>query len=77
MLAWQPKHSRQGCGSAALTEEMKLSHNFLMFLGMGELHLDIYVERMKREYGVEVEVGEPKVNYRCVALQQSLCSCHC
>jgi translation elongation factor EF-G len=31
---------------------------------MGELHLDIYVERMRREYGVEVVVGEPKVNYR-------------
>jgi elongation factor G len=32
--------------------------------GMGELHLDIYVERIRREYGVEVEVGAPKVNYR-------------
>ncbi|MEN6459287.1 MAG: elongation factor G [Thermoguttaceae bacterium] len=32
--------------------------------GMGELHLDIYIERIRREYGVEVEVGAPKVNYR-------------
>ncbi|KAF8068404.1 elongation factor G [Scenedesmus sp. PABB004] len=32
--------------------------------GMGELHLDIYVERMRREYKVDCEVGRPKVNYR-------------
>lgn len=32
--------------------------------GMGELHLDIYVERMRREYSVDVVTGEPKVNYR-------------
>ena len=32
--------------------------------GMGELHLDIYVERIRREYGVDVEVGAPKVSYR-------------
>ena len=31
---------------------------------MGELHLDIYVERIRREYNVEVEVGAAKVNYR-------------
>ncbi len=35
-----------------------------MIAGMGELHLDIYVERIRREYKVEVEVGAPKVSYR-------------
>ncbi|GMH41107.1 hypothetical protein BSKO_09017 [Bryopsis sp. KO-2023] len=32
--------------------------------GMGELHLDVYVERMRREYNVDCTVGKPKVNYR-------------
>ena len=32
--------------------------------GMGELHLDVYIERMKREYKVETNVGEPQVAYR-------------
>ncbi len=32
--------------------------------GMGELHLEIIVDRMKREFGVEANVGAPQVAYR-------------
>ncbi len=32
--------------------------------GMGELHLDILVDRMKREFGVECNIGNPQVNYK-------------
>ncbi len=32
--------------------------------GMGELHLEIIVDRMKREFGVEANVGKPQVSYR-------------
>lgn len=36
----------------------------LILSGMGELHLQIYCERLKREYNVDCTVGEPIVNYR-------------
>jgi elongation factor G len=38
--------------------------NETIMSGMGELHLEIYVERMKREYNVECITGSPTVNYK-------------
>ena len=38
--------------------------NEILISGMGELHLEVYIERIRREYGVEIEVGAPKVSYR-------------
>ena len=38
--------------------------NQTIIRGMGELHLDVYIERMKREYKAEVKVGKPEVAYR-------------
>jgi len=38
--------------------------NQTIIQGMGELHLDIYIERMKREYRAEVKTGMPQVAYR-------------
>lgn len=38
--------------------------NETLINGMGELHLQIYLERIRREYGCEVNVSPPRVNYR-------------
>ena len=41
--------------------------------GMGELHLEVLVERIRREYNVEAHVGKPRVAYR-EAITSSVCS---
>lgn len=41
--------------------------------GMGELHLDVLVDRMRREFGVEATVGKPQVAYRETITQVGEC----
>ncbi len=62
---------KMGMALAKLLEEDPTFHvrtdtdtNQTIISGMGELHLEIMVDRMKREYGVEVNVGRPQVSYR-------------
>jgi len=38
--------------------------NQTIIQGMGELHLEVYIERMKREYNAEINTGRPQVAYR-------------
>jgi elongation factor G len=44
--------------------------NEILISGMGELHLEVYTDRIRREYGVIVEVGAPKVSYREAPTQE-------
>ena len=74
-LAVQPKdHKAQDNMGKALNRFCKEDPTFRMHLeaetgetiisGMGELHLEVYLERMRREYSAEVEAGAPQVAYR-------------
>jgi elongation factor G len=45
--------------------------NQTIIKGMGELHLEVYVERMRREYKCEVETGRPQVAYREAITQRA------
>jgi len=74
-LAISPKdHKAQNNMSRALSRFVKEDPTFISHVdqesgetiisGMGELHLDVYVERMRREFSAEVETGNPQVAYR-------------
>ena len=41
-----------------------LESDEIIISGMGELHLFVYCERMKREYSIDLVIGNPTVNYR-------------
>jgi len=45
--------------------------NQCIIQGMGELHLEVYIERMRREYKAEVDVGRPQVAYREAITQRA------
>jgi elongation factor G len=74
-LAIEPKTQKDldklGIGLNKLSEEdptftVRSDHETgqTIISGMGELHLDIIVDRLKREFGVEINQGAPQVNYR-------------
>jgi len=74
-LAVEPKTQKDldklGMGLAKLAEEdptftVKTDEDSgqTVISGMGELHLDIIVDRLKREFGVEINQGAPQVSYK-------------
>jgi len=74
-IAVEPKTSKDleklGVALGKLAEEdptftVKSDHDTgqTVISGMGELHLDIIVDRLRREFGVEINQGAPQVNYK-------------
>ena len=56
------RQARAGGSSFHFTRDEETNQTVIE--GMGELHLDIIVDRLKREFKVEADVGAPQVNYR-------------
>ena len=83
-LAIEPKtkqdQDKLGTGSAKLAEEDPTFKTYTnpetgdtVIAGMGELHLDVIVDRLKREFKVEANVGAPQVAYRETITQAADC----
>ena len=83
-LAIEPKtkqdQDKLGFGLSKLAEEDPTFRTFTnpetgdtVIAGMGELHLDVIVDRLKREYKVEANVGAPQVAYRETIRQAAEC----
>ncbi len=81
-LAIKPKDKKSemsvGKALARFTKEDPTFRTYLeeetketIICGMGELHLDVYVERMRREYQVDLQTGMPKVAYRETITRQA------
>jgi elongation factor G len=81
-LAIDPKDNKSEINmSKALnrfTKEDPTFHSYVdgetsetIIAGMGELHLEVYVERMRREYDAEVTTGKPRVAYRETITQKA------
>lgn len=81
-LAIKPKDKKSADNlSKALNRFTKEDPTFRTFVdqesnetiikGMGELHLEIYIERMKREYKIELDTGMPQVAYRETVTQSA------
>lgn len=81
-LAVEPKtksdQEKMGIALNKLSEEDPTFKTFTdpetgqtIIAGMGELHLDILVDRMRREFNVEVNVGAPQVSYRETFTQEN------
>ena len=67
----RPDQEKLGIAMGRLAQEdpsfrvtTDIETNQTIISGMGELHLEIIVDRLKREYGVEANVGKPQVAYR-------------
>lgn len=81
-LAVEPKtkadQEKMGIALSKLAEEDPTFRTYtdeetgqIIIAGMGELHLDILVDRMRREFKVEVNVGAPQVSYRETFTQEA------